>query len=78
MMGMCSASLTLSFDVQTIKEKTMPKNNRLMDNIRQLEREQRQCFYHDPLEDWLEDHPLLAAIVFCAIVYTLVVLSLAI
>ena len=53
----------------------MTKNNRLMDNIRQLEREQRQCFYHDPLEDWIKDHPLLAAIVFCAIVYTLLVLS---
>jgi hypothetical protein len=56
----------------------MTKNNRLMDNIRQLERENRQCFYHDPLEDWLEDHPFIAALVFCVIVYTLLVLSFSI
>lgn len=54
------------------------KTERYMDALRRREREQRRCFYHDPLETWIERHQIVSGLVAAMIGWVLLVLAFSI
>jgi hypothetical protein len=54
------------------------KTERYMDALRRREREQRGCFYHDPLESWIERHQVVSGLVAAFLAWVLLVLAFSI
>jgi hypothetical protein len=54
------------------------KTERYMDALRRREREQRRCFYHDPLESWIERHQIVSGLVAAFLAWVLLVLAFSI